>query len=264
MINETIIQVDGVRKWYGSVTALGGVSFSIARGETFGIVGPNGAGKTTLMECMVGLRRPDCGRIRVLGLDPVREGRRLHERIGVQLQESALPEGIKVGEALNLFATLHRRRVDTGALLASWGLEQKRKARIATLSGGQRQRLFIALTLVNTPEVVFLDELTAGLDPEARRASWDLIDELRLQGVTVVLVTHAMEEAEALCDRLAIVDHGKILALDTPRRLIALAAGDGTVGERTVSRRGQHTGTSLEDAYLAMTSPPVKKRSVSG
>ena len=255
MSDEIIIRVDSVRKCYGAVTALGGVSFSVARGETFGIVGPNGAGKTTLMECMLGLRRLDSGDIRVLGLDPVQQGRRLHERIGVQLQESALPAGIKVEEALGLFAALHGCRVDTRALLACWGLEQKRTTRFAALSGGQQQRLFIAMALVNDPEVVFLDELTAGLDPEARHASWDLIGDLRLRGVTIVLVTHAMEEAEALCDRVAMIDRGRLVALDTPRRLIDLA-----VGESTVSPRGQRRGATLEDAYLAMTSAAVEER----
>jgi ABC-2 type transport system ATP-binding protein len=207
------------------------------------------------MECMVGLRRLDSGDMRVLGLHPLRQARELHQRVGVQLQESALPEGIKVEEALRLFAALHRRRTDTGSVLASWGLEQKRSARFATLSGGQRQRLFIALALVNNPELVFLDELTAGLDPEARRASWDLIDDLHLRGVTVVLVTHAMDEAEALCDRVAMIDHGRLVALDTPRRLIRL-----TVGESTIGRRGQRRRATLGDAYLAMTSGAFEER----
>ena len=249
MSGAEIIFVSGLRKSYGTVTALDGISFSVGSGEVFGIVGPNGAGKTTLMECLVGLRQPDSGEMRVLGLDPARQGRKLHERIGVQLQESALPEGIKVEEALCLFASLYPHAVDTRTLLRDWGLQQKRKARFASLSGGQRQRLFIALALVNDPSVVFLDELTAGLDPEARHASWDLIDSLRARGVTIVLVTHAMEEAEALCDRVAIMDHGRLLALDTPRRLI-----QDTVGDSTVSRRRQRRAATLEDAYLAVTS----------
>ena len=248
MSGAAVISVRGLRKCYGAFTALDDVSFTVNRGEAFGIVGPNGAGKTTLLECMVGLRFPDVGRIRVLGLDPVRQGPRLHKCIGVQLQESALPEGIKVEEALRLFAALNPRAVDVRSLLISWGLETCRKARFSALSGGQRQRLFIAMTLVNDPEVVFLDELTAGLDPEARHASWDLIDDLRERGVTIVLVTHAMEEAEALCDRVAILDRGKVLALDTPRRLIEVMVGDSAVG-----RRGRHRGTTLEDAYFAIT-----------
>jgi ABC-2 type transport system ATP-binding protein len=244
-----IISVRGLRKCYAAVMALDGVSFAVTGGETFGIVGPNGAGKTTLLECLVGLRTPDGGEMRVLGFDPVRQGRRLHERIGVQLQESALPEGITVEEALWLFASLYPHAVDTRALLSCWGLEQKRKVRFSALSGGQRQRLFIALALVNDPKVVFFDELTAGLDPEARHASWNLIGELRARGVTIVLVTHAMEEAEALCDRVAIMDHGRILALDTPGRLIL-----DTVGASAVGSRGQRRGATLEDAYLSMTS----------
>jgi ABC-2 type transport system ATP-binding protein len=258
MTDEKIIRVDDVGKCYGEARALDGVSFSVTRGEIFGIVGPNGAGKTTLMECMVGLRWPDNGEIRVLGLDPTREGRRLHEQIGVQLQESALPEGIKVEEALGLFAALHRRSVDTGSLLARWGLEQKCKARFGTMSGGQRQRLFIALALINDPVVVFLDELTAGLDPEARHATWDLIDDLRLRGVTIVLVTHAMEEADALCDRVAVIDHGKLVALDTPERLIALTAQENPTG-----RRGWRRTATLENAYLAITSAHAPEGGIS-
>ncbi|MBN1686660.1 MAG: ABC transporter ATP-binding protein [Spirochaetales bacterium] len=249
MSKAEIISVRGLRKCYGAITALDGVSLTVDKGEVFGIVGPNGAGKTTLLECMVGLRKPDFGNILVLGFDPVRQRRRLHECIGVQLQQSALPEGIKVGEALSLFSSLYPHAADTGALLTRWGLEQKRTARFSTLSGGQRQRLFIALALVNDPAAVFLDELTAGLDPEARRASWDLIDDLRACRITIVLVTHAMEEAEALCDRVAIIDHGRLLALDTPDRLIDAAACGSAV-----SRRGQRRSATLEDAYLAMTS----------
>jgi len=253
-----IISVRGLRKRYGTVMALDGVSFSVDSGEAFGIVGPNGAGKTTIMECLVGLRKADGGEIRVLGLDPVHQGRRLHERIGVQLQESALPEAIKVEEALCLFASLYPHAVDTRALLSCWGLEQKRKVRFAALSGGQRQRLFIALALVNDPTVVFLDELTAGLDPKARRASWNLIDDLRVRGVTVVLVTHAIEEAEALCDRVAIMDHGRLLALDTPGRLIRDMVRDSAVGSR-----GRRRAATLEDAYLAMTSGAAAERKAS-
>jgi ABC-2 type transport system ATP-binding protein len=244
-----VISVRGLRKRYGAMVALDGVSLSIDRGEVFGIVGPNGAGKTTLVECLVGLRRPDSGEMRVLGLDPIRQARMLHERIGVQLQESALPEGIRVEEALRLFASLYSSSVDTRALLCDWGLERKRTARFSTLSGGQRQRLFIALALVNDPSIVFLDELTAGLDPEARLASWDLIDALSRRGVTIVLVTHAMDEADALCDRVAILDRGRLLALDTPGRLV-----QDTVGGTVVTRRRQKRAATFEDAYLAMTS----------
>jgi ABC-2 type transport system ATP-binding protein len=250
---QEIISVRGLRKSYGTVVALDGVSFSVDRGEVFGIVGPNGAGKTTTVECMVGLRRQDAGEIRVLGLDPTRQARALHRLVGVQLQESALPDGIRVWEALVLFASLHARPADWRALLRDWGLEGKRSARFSSLSGGQRQRLFVALALVNDPRLVFLDELTSGLDPEARRASWDMIDGLRNRGTTVVLVTHSMEEAEALCDRVAIIDRGRILALDAPRKLVE------TLGSGAPARtRWGAAKPTLEDVYLRLTRGEVQ------
>ena len=217
---SAVIQVEKLTKTYGSTTAVKDLSFCVQRGEIFGIVGPNGAGKTTTMECLAGLRRADSGRLSVLGLDPAHQERELRKRIGVQLQQAALPEDLKVWEALDLFAAIYHRPDGWQKLMETWGLEEKRNARFATLSGGQKQRLFIALSLVNDPELVFLDEITTGLDPQARRGTWDLIDKLREQGKTVVLVTHYMDEAERLCDRVAIIDHGSLAALDTPQVLI--------------------------------------------
>ncbi len=217
---SAVIQVENLTKTYGSTTAVSGLSFCVQRGEIFGIVGPNGAGKTTTMECLAGLRRATSGQLSVLGLDPAREERELRKRVGVQLQQAALPEDLKVWEALDLFATIYHRPDGWQKLMKTWGLEEKRNARFATLSGGQKQRLFIALSLVNDPELVFLDEITTGLDPQARRSTWDLIEKLREHGKTVVLVTHFMDEAERLCDRVAIIDHGSLVALNTPRALI--------------------------------------------
>jgi ABC-2 type transport system ATP-binding protein len=217
----TTIVVDGLRKSYGTVKAVDGVTFSVGSGEIFGMVGPNGAGKTTTIECLEGLRRPDEGRLTVLGLDPQRQGYELRERIGVQLQESSLPDRLKVREVMSLFAAFYRRSVDGQSLLEQLGLAEKARASFGRLSGGQKQRLFIALALINDPEVVFLDELTTGLDPQARRAMWDLVKSIRGKGKTIFLTTHYMEEAEHLCDRVAIIDRGKIVALDTPVNLIA-------------------------------------------
>jgi len=197
------------------------VSFEVDPGEIFGMVGPNGAGKTTTIECLEGLRRADQGRLSVLGLDPKRQGYELRERIGVQLQESSLPDRLKVGEAMSLFAAFYPRPTDSRALLEQLGLAEKAGAAVGRLSGGQKQRLFIALALINDPEIVFLDELTTGLDPQARRAMWELVRSIRKRGKTVFLTTHYMEEAEELCDRVAVIDHGKIVALDTPRNLVA-------------------------------------------
>ncbi|HDN79565.1 MAG: ABC transporter ATP-binding protein [Chloroflexi bacterium] len=219
----TVVQVQNLRKVYGSVVAVDGISFEVQEGEIFGMVGPNGAGKTTTIECIEGLRIPDSGSISVLGLDPQRDGYELRERIGVQLQESALPHRLKVGEAIDLFASFYRRslpRKERDELLEFLGLADRRKVPFAKLSGGQKQRLFIALALINDPDIVFLDELTTGLDPQGRRAMWDMIRGIRERGKTVFLTTHFMEEAERLCDRVLIIDHGKIVALDSPENLI--------------------------------------------
>jgi ABC-2 type transport system ATP-binding protein len=218
---QPVITVARLRKTYGPVVAVEDVSFEVAPGEIFGLLGPNGAGKTTTVECVQGLRRPDGGEIRVLGLDPRTQAAEMRRRIGSQLQQSALPDRLRVWEALDLFAAFSARTVDWRGLMTAWGLEPIRRQSFASLSGGQRQRLLIALALINAPSVVFLDEMTTGLDPAARRATWDLIREVRDEGCTVVLVTHFMEEAERLCDRVAVVDAGRIVASGTPQGLIA-------------------------------------------
>jgi ABC-2 type transport system ATP-binding protein len=224
-----VIEVEGLTKSYGATSAVEGVSFQVGEGEIFGILGPNGAGKTTTVEILQGLRSPDGGLVRVLGLDPARQTHQLRRRIGSQLQESALPDRIKVWEALDLFASVTPGAADWQLLLERWGLTGKAKASFASLSGGQRQRLFVALALVGAPEVVFLDELTQGLDPAARRVAWELIREIRDAGTTVVLVTHYMDEAEQLCDRVAVVDQGRVIALGTPEELIARSRATRTV-----------------------------------
>jgi ABC-2 type transport system ATP-binding protein len=224
-----MIEVEKLRKVYGSVVAVNDVSFEVLEGEIFGMVGPNGAGKTTTVECIAGLRRPDSGRIKVFGLDPQRDERALRPRIGVQLQEAALQDRLKVWEALDLFSSFYSSGSDWQTLLEQVGLAQKRNAPFAKLSGGQKQRLFTALALINDPELVFLDELTTGLDPHARHAMWDLVRDIRDRGKTVLLTTHFMEEAERLCDRVAIIDNGRIVALDSPENLIRSLGGDNRV-----------------------------------
>jgi ABC-2 type transport system ATP-binding protein len=216
----SIIKVQNLRKTYDDVVAVDGISFEVAEGEIFGMVGPNGAGKTTTIECIEGLRHADGGRVSIFDLDPRQNRNSIAERIGIQLQQSALPARLRVAEALALFASFYQRQADHQELLKRLGLSEKRSSTFAKLSGGQKQRLFIALALINSPEVVFLDELTTGLDPQARRSMWDLVRDIREQGKTVFLTTHYMEEAERLCDRVAILDHGRIVALDTPEALI--------------------------------------------
>lgn len=216
-----VIVVDGLVKRYGRAAVVDGISFGVNRGEIFGILGRNGAGKTTTVECLQGLRRADSGRMRVLGLDPMTQAGELRRRIGTQLQESALPSRIKVWEALHWFASFLPGARDPQQLMAQWGLAEKRNSHFGELSGGQRQRLFIALALVNDPELVFLDEMTTGLDPAARHTAWDLVRAVRDAGTSVVLVTHYMEEAERLCDRVAVLERGKIVAAGSPGSLIA-------------------------------------------
>lgn len=222
---KPVIQVEHLKKTYGSMVAADDISFEVAEGEIFGLLGPNGAGKTTTVECLQGLRVADGGHLRVLGLDPMSEAQELRRRIGSQLQEAALPDRIKVWEALDLFASFVPTPLDWRTLMEQWDLTEKSNASFSNLSGGQRQRLFVALALVNNPEVVFLDEMTAGLDPGARRIAWESIRSIRAGGATVVLVTHFMDEAEQLCDRLAVVDRGRVTALDTPQGLITTYAG---------------------------------------
>jgi ABC-2 type transport system ATP-binding protein len=217
---NTIVQVQGLHKTYGATVAVEDVSFDVRAGEIFGMVGPNGAGKTTTIECLEGLRKPDAGLVRVLGVDPQHEGHTLRERTGMQLQQSNLPDRMKVWEALDLYASFYPNAANWNELISQLGLEEKRNAPFSKLSGGQKQRLFIALALLPDPQLVFLDELTTGLDPQARHAIWDLVRDVRTKGKTILLTTHFMEEAERLCDRVAILNHGRIVALDTPAALI--------------------------------------------
>ena len=226
---RAVIEVRAIRKTYGSLVAVDEISFTVHVGEIFGLLGPNGAGKTTTMECVEGLRAPDRGTISVLGLDPFRDARALKDRIGVQLQEAQLQKRIKVWEAIDLWSSLYSRVVDGEQLLGQLGLEDKRDAWFMTLSGGQKQRLFVALALINDPEVVFLDELTTGLDPQARRAIWELVRGIRRRGKTVFLTTHLMEEAERLCDRVAIIEHGRIIDVGRPAELVARHSPERTV-----------------------------------
>jgi ABC-2 type transport system ATP-binding protein len=253
-----VIQVSAVRKTYGSTVAVDEVSFEVNEGEIFGLIGPNGAGKTTTMECIEGLRTPDRGAISVLGLNPFSDVYKLQERIGVQLQQAQLQKRIKVWEAVDLWASLYQKTaVDGERLLEQLGLTDKRNAWFMTLSGGQKQRLFIALALINDPELVFLDELTTGLDPQARRAIWDLVRGIRERGKTVFLTTHLMEEAERLCDRVAIIEHGRIIDIDTPQslvnrhcpeRTVVLATDDPSAAERfrTIPRVEAVTGNQSQ------------------
>ena len=263
-----VVAVEHLRKAYGAVTAVEDISFTVEEGEIFGLLGPNGAGKTTTVECLQGLRKADGGTLRVLGLDPGTQGRELRGRVGSQLQESALPDRIRVWEALDLFASLTPRAADWRVLMEQWGLAGKGRASFASLSGGQRQRLFVALALVNEPLVVFLDEMTTGLDPAARRVAWDLVEAIRARGTTVVLVTHFMDEAERLCDRLAIVDEGRVVATGSPQALIDLHAPQVLVrfstaipdvdflfrvpGVETVERRGEQVEVAGTGAVLAL------------
>jgi ABC-2 type transport system ATP-binding protein len=243
-----VIQVAGFRKTYRSTVAVDDVSFEVYDGEIFGLIGPNGAGKTTTMECVQGLRTPDRGTIAVLGLDPFRDVYELQDRIGAQLQQAQLQKRIKVWEAVHLWAALYRKQTTDGdRLLEQLGLADKRNAWFMTLSGGQKQRLFIALALINDPEVVFLDELTTGLDPQSRRTIWDLVRDIRRRGKTVFLTTHLMEEAERLCDRVAIIEHGRVIEMGTPRELVArhcperrvIYSTEGENGERLHELRGE-------------------------
>jgi ABC-2 type transport system ATP-binding protein len=229
MTLSSVVDVTNIRKRYGSTVAVDDLSFEVQRGEIFGLIGPNGAGKTTTMECIEGLRSPDRGTISVLGLHPIRDVRALQPRIGVQLQQAQLQKRIKVREAVWLWAALYRTTVNGDRLIEQLGLAEKRDAWFMTLSGGQKQRLFIALALINDPEVVFLDELTTGLDPQARRTIWDLVRDIRARGKTVCLTTHLMEEAERLCDRVAIIDHGRIVDIGTPSALVRRHCPDRTV-----------------------------------
>ncbi len=242
---DAIVQVDGLRKIYGKTVAVDRISFEVGEGEIFGMVGPNGAGKTTTIECLEGLRKPDAGTVRVLGVDPRSENQVLRRCTGMQLQQSNLPDRMKVWEALDLYSSFYANPCDWKELMAQLGLEEKRNAAFAKLSGGQKQRLFIALALLPDPQLVFLDELTTGLDPQARHAIWDLVREVRARGKTVLLTTHFMEEAERLCDRVAILDHGRIVALDTPAALIRNLGAE----ERVIFRQDGALPAGFEKAF---------------
>ena len=277
-MGSSVIEVDNLRKRYGAHMAVADVSFQVRQREIFGLLGRNGAGKTTTVECLQGLRRADGGRIRVLGLDPQRHTQQLRRRIGCQLQEVALPDRLKVWEALDLFASLAPGGSDWRVLMDQWGLADKRTASFASLSGGQRQRLFVALALVNDPEVVFLDELTQGLDPAARRVAWGLIRAIRERGATVVLVTHYMDEAEQLCDRIAVIDGGRVVATDTPQGLIARFGGpirisftpnghdvrflEGVAHVQAVRRRGERVEAEGTGPVLALAAAELVARGI--
>jgi ABC-2 type transport system ATP-binding protein len=245
-LSAPIIQVENLKKNYGPVEALRGVSFEVGAGEVFGLLGPNGAGKTTTVEILEGMRLADAGTARVCGLDPHSAAESFKQEIGAVLQSTALPEKLRVSEALELFASFYRRRRDTAELLERFGLVEKRYAFYSQLSGGQKQRLALALALVNEPSVVFLDEPTAGLDPQVRREIYSIIEELRQEKKTVLLTTHYIEEAERLCDRVAIIDHGRVIAQGTPRELKARSAGTTRIQVRLASAAPEDGLKNLE------------------
>src|SRR5712672_198134 len=243
---EPVIRVENLVKRYGDVEAVRGVSFSVSEGEVFGLLGPNGAGKTSTVEILEGLRTPDSGRASVCGLDPQRSGAEFKYIIGAALQSTALPDKMRVHEALDLFGSFYPRRRGTAELLKRFGLEEKRNAFYSQLSGGQKQRLALAMALVNDPRVVFLDEPTAGLDPQVRREIYDIIEELRRDNKTIVLTTHYIEEAERLCDRVAIVDHGKVIACGSPRELKQRSGGNTRIEVKLARPAANGTLKNLE------------------
>ena len=248
-----IIEVRDLRKSYGAIDAVRGISFEVERGEVFGLLGPNGAGKTTTVEILEGLRSANAGTAVVAGVDVRADPAGVKQRIGVQLQQSAFPDHFTARELVELFAVFYRRRVDASALLRAVGLEDRAGQLADKLSGGQRQRLSIAVALVNDPQVLFLDEPTTGLDPQARRNLWDLVRDIRARGTTVLLTTHYMDEAEVLCDRVAIVDAGKIVALDTPRALIGELLGRG-FAKPVIQQQA-----NLEDVFLDLTGHALRE-----
>ena len=255
-----MVTVQHLVKRYGEFAAVDDVSFSIKEGEIFGIIGPNGAGKTTTVECISGLRVPDSGTISVRGYSPRKDRNRIRQFVGVQLQESQLPPRLKVGEAVELFASFYPNPVDPDGLLKTLGISQVKNSIFKKLSGGQKQRLSIALALVGNPKIAILDELTTGLDPEARRETWALIESIRDRGVTVILVTHFMDEAERLCDRLALINHGKLAVLDTPEAIAALAGGNRVrfvpsqpVDDKTLHAIPGLTGIERKERYITVT-----------
>ncbi len=241
-----ILEVENLVKRYGDVEAVRDVSFSVEEGEVFGLLGPNGAGKTTTVEILEGLRDPDGGRVSVCGLDPQRNSQELKHEIGAALQSTSLPDKLRVMEALRLFASFYKRRRKLEDLLKRFGLEEKRNAFYSQLSGGQKQRLALAMALVNDPKVLFFDEPTAGLDPQVRREIYDIIEELKRDKKTIVMTTHYIEEAERLCDRVAIIDHGKVIAYGTPRELKARSGGTTRIEVRLSKPESNGTLKSLE------------------
>ena len=244
------IEVSHLRKAYGATVAVDDVSFSVAEGEIFGILGPNGAGKTTTVECVIGLRTPDAGAIQVMGLDPQVDRDELHMIVGAQLQASALPAHLKVGEILDLYHSFYRQPADLAEITDSLGLAEKRNAYYRSLSGGLKQRLSVALALIGNPRVAVLDEMTTGLDPQARRDTWHLIEQVRDRGVTIILVTHYMDEAERLCDRVALLDRGQIVAIDTP---------EGLADRARVDKRVRFVPSKPFDDRLLTGLPEVRK-----
>jgi ABC-2 type transport system ATP-binding protein len=243
---NSVLQVESLTKRYGDVQAVRGISFEVAEGEVFGLLGPNGAGKTSTIEILEGLRDADGGRVSVCGFDPKTQSGELKREIGAALQSTALPEKLKVIEALNLFAGFYQRRRNPEDLLKRFGLVEKRTAFYSQLSGGQKQRLALAIALINDPKVVFLDEPTAGLDPQVRREIYDVIEELRRDKKTIVLTTHYIEEAERLCDRVAIIDHGQIIAQGTPRELKQASADKTRIEVRLAREESEETLGTLE------------------
>ena len=257
--NGPSLLLRGVRKAFADVLAVDGLDLEVARGECFGLLGPNGAGKTTTIEICEGLTAPDAGKVEVLGMDWQHDANELRHRIGIQLQETQFPEKLTVEEILRLFRSFYRRGISVDESIRTAQLEEKRSARVGGLSGGQKQRLAMACALVSDPELLFLDEPTTGLDPQARRHLWDLVDQLKQAGRTIILTTHYMEEAERLCDRVAIMDHGRIIALGTPQQLIS-SIGVEHIVEFAVT--GHASGEGHVDAALLTAIPGVKSHRV--
>src|SRR5579872_2635216 len=258
--SDQTIAVEHLFKKYGEFVAVNDVSFSIHEGEIFGIIGPNGAGKTTTVECISGLRVPDSGSVSIFGLSPQKDRNKIRKFLGVQLQQSAMPPRLKLGEAVELFASFYSDPLDANDLLETLGIKDIKNSMFKNLSGGQKQRLSIALALIGNPKVAILDELTTGLDPEARRETWTLIEGIRDRGVTVILVTHFMDEAERLCDRLALINHGRLVVLDTPETIASLAGGNRVrfipsqpVDDNTLHAIPGVNGVERKERYITVT-----------
>jgi ABC-2 type transport system ATP-binding protein len=251
MNTQPVVEIRNLSKAYGTFKAVDDVSLEVTQGEIFGILGPNGAGKTTTVECVLGLKAPDAGQIHIMGLEPGQDAEELHLVVGAQLQESAMPAKLRVGEILDLYQSFYTDPADVTGLVEALGLTAKNKSYYRSLSGGQRQRLAVALALIGRPKVAILDEMSTGLDPQARREAWELIEQTRQQGTTIILVTHFMEEAERLCDRVALFDAGRIVAIGSPASIAARAAGGQTV-HFTVD-----AGASFHD-YILTNLPEVR------